>query len=560
MRQPALIASVSLLSVIPTIARAQLAVGNAPTSGAPVSPMFAIDVTGARPPRQLTAGNVSASGMTADNVGRVLYWTDTSNNLYSAPITLSGTLTPGAPVVLTVSSMQGLAWDSASNMLVGWSAPSFYQINPATGACTLLFSFTGLNPLFSGLDYDPGTDAFYAANDSTSTTPPLAGSGLYRISKPLTAPTVVRLSPYPSGETDVDGLAVANGKIYLVNDTPAQPIYVYDLSTNAYEPNLANPVIAGTLNSGGAWSPWLFDVPLTRSIPEAEPNQDKDFATGAINLGDGQGFRGTAASSADADWFLVGTPPGAPGIYRNEFRLYSTTPGHLATIRGLLQTPSGITFPSDTALQTALSDGDSRFTAVYSFGSRGQFYYRVAGATGTASEYVVRHTVVPVTPVDLGEFYSGPIQIIGDVTSTYDSDFWVYDGSFNPLSTFGHDDGDSTGATRSLEPGEYYIAMGSFNLANNQRSPADDTFRSGNVTEFPGVALRASSFLFSGQFRIADSAGPMLVDFTITMPFEIVWYKFTVVEQEFCIGDANRDGSVDGDDVIVFFENWDSGC
>lgn len=558
MIRPTLFASLAVSLMIPSLARAQLAVGN--SSGAsPVSPLFAIDVNGVLPPRQLTAGNVGVNGMAADNVNRVLYWTDFNNGLFRAPITLNGALTPTGPVVLTVASVQGLAWDSAANQLIGWSDNTLYQIEPTTGVCTTISTIP--IAVLSGLDYDPAADAFYAANDSTSVTPPFSGSGIYRINKPLTAPTITRLAAYPAGETDVDGLAVGNGRIYLVNETASQPIYVYNLGTNAYETNLAIPFIAPGSNSGGAWSPWFFDVPLSRSISEVEPNQTKDSATAAINLGDGQGFRGVSTSGADPDWFLVGTPRAAPGIYRNELRLYSTTPGHTATIRGLTQSAAGvIAFPSDATLQTSVVEGDARLCAVYSFGTRGQLYYRVAGISTSTANYVVRHTVVPVTPVDVGEFYSGPIRIVGDVTSTHDSDFWVYDASFNPVATFGHDDNDTTGATRNLGPGDYYIAMGSFNIANDQASPADDTFRAGNVMEFPGVVARSTTPGFSGQFSVADADGGRVTSLAITQPFEIAWFKFTVVDQDFCVGDANRDGAVDGDDVIFFFENWDNGC
>lgn len=558
----------------------QVIVGNGSSAGG--SFIYAIDVINGAPPRQLTSAATPVYALAANNATGTLYWLNTggaAQQLFSAPMTATGFLTPSAGIVLSGVTLPiaGLAWDSVDNVLIGWSevGSRFVSINTSTGVCTDLGPALGA---LGGLDFDPATNAFYASNDSTSTTAPLAGAGIYRINKPLSAPTYTRLSAYPAGEADVDGLAVGNGRVYLVNDTPAQPIYVYNLATNAYETPITNPLTFNGAVSGGTWAPALTLPPAPpRTVSEMEPNETKDTASCVLNLADGQAFTGVSTGSstttpglASADTFLVGGTRTTPGIYRHELRLYSFVGGHTTTIRGLTQSLGVVNTTSDATMQTgAIQPDASRLNAWYDFGSRGQVVYRVAGTASTTSDYLVLHEVVPVTPFDAGQYIEGSIAIVGEVSgsATYDADWWVYDSAFHPVSTFGHDDLDPTSIARTLAPGTYYLALSSFNFANDQPAATDDTFRSGAVLDFSGAAIAGSPTTATTTYRfsIADGAGPRPFVVPASLPFEVVWVRFQVVptcqaDTDDGSGTGTPDGGVTIDDLLYYLLRFEGGC
>ncbi|MFA6045305.1 MAG: hypothetical protein WC718_10005 [Phycisphaerales bacterium] len=233
-------------------ANAQLVCGN--DQSGPV--IYMVDVTGVTPPRTLVTGNAAlVSGIAADEVGRVLYWTNGSQ-IYKAAYQTQGTLTP-VLVGAVAPSITGLAFDTAARKLYGRAPDGLYDISVTTGAATRVFLSTAQD--FGGFDYDPAADAFYGLNDSTQTTL-LPGRGVYRIDKPLSSPTFTRLADYPAGEFDLDGLAAGGGRLYMVNDTGAQPIYVYDLATSRYLTPLTSPFTGsmGPINAAGAWAPGMF--------------------------------------------------------------------------------------------------------------------------------------------------------------------------------------------------------------------------------------------------------------------------------------------------------------
>ena len=105
---------------------------------------------------------------------------------------------------------------------------------------------------FGGFDYDPVTNSYYGLNDGTG----LSGRGLYKFGADITAPSYSLLTPYPAGDTDIDGLAVGtDGRAYLVNDVPTQPIYVFDLDTSTFQPSLTTPFTGNGIFAGATWVP-----------------------------------------------------------------------------------------------------------------------------------------------------------------------------------------------------------------------------------------------------------------------------------------------------------------
>ena len=245
-------------------ASAQLVVANDQASN---PTLWLIDATGnGNPPRALVSGGTPGVGWgaAADEVRGVLYWNN-GQTLYKAAYTPAGPLTPVTigPVLYNNTSPTALAFDPTAGggnpppgALYARVPAGIVAVNVETGETTLVWS--NANQDFGGIDYDPVTDAFYALNDSASAVPPLAGRGIYRLDKPLGS-SVTRIADYPAGEFDIDGLAAGNGRLYLVNDAGNQPIFVYNLGTNAYETSLGNPVsgTTGVLMAAGAWAPGL---------------------------------------------------------------------------------------------------------------------------------------------------------------------------------------------------------------------------------------------------------------------------------------------------------------
>ncbi len=236
-------------------AEAQLVVGN---DNAADGNLWVIDLAGGVGTRRLLPqGSTDAQpwGVAADPETNTLYWLDGGSRLMKATMTNTGELTPIFVGSITVNgtgaNCTGIAYDTVDNKLIGYrsvTAVGLYEINVNDATMTQLTAITGD---YGGIDYDPVTDSLIACNDATTG----PGRGIVRIAKPFTAPTLTLLAPYPSGDTDIDGAAINGDRVYMVNDTGAQGVFVYNLSTNSYEANIPLPFTgsAGTF-SAGAWA------------------------------------------------------------------------------------------------------------------------------------------------------------------------------------------------------------------------------------------------------------------------------------------------------------------
>jgi hypothetical protein len=244
----------------------QLVIGN--DQGVPT--MWLIDVTGATPNRALVVGGQAPlTGLAADDAGRRLFWITTSGTLFRAGYTPSGPLTPinlGGIVAgagLT-GSPTGLAWDSAAGRLYARYTAGVAEVSLSTPPQATLVTPIGSQD-FGGFDYDGATGAFYGLNDSTSTLTLPTARGVYRIIPPLTAPVYLELANYPGTDSDIDGLAAGNGRLYLVNDisgvasNQSANIQVLNLTTLLYEAPIVSPfATSGGTFAGGAWAPGLL--------------------------------------------------------------------------------------------------------------------------------------------------------------------------------------------------------------------------------------------------------------------------------------------------------------
>ena len=69
-----------------------------------------------------------------------------------------------------------------------------------------------------------------------------------------------KIADYPNGITDIDGVAVGNGKIFLVTDEPGS-VFVYNLGTESYDSPISSPFGSiETFSGGAAYMPMLSDL------------------------------------------------------------------------------------------------------------------------------------------------------------------------------------------------------------------------------------------------------------------------------------------------------------
>lgn len=233
-----------------------------PPSGAPQGPL------------------VNFTGLAADDANRVFYAAASSGNfLYRIPydnpapehvarFTNSGSNTNYAGL----GFYNGVLYASDNQQTTPSSLEGFYSINSATAASTPIYLFNTLNAQvdIDGFDMDPVTGDFLCLNDATGGLPNGTGRGIYRITQGGVA---TFLEPYdPTGDfpgsqarTDVDGLAVGGGRLYLVPDEPGV-IAVYNLATDSYEAQIPCPLQARFDSVGAAYTEVLFALPCPSDI------------------------------------------------------------------------------------------------------------------------------------------------------------------------------------------------------------------------------------------------------------------------------------------------------
>lgn len=248
-------------------AQAQLIVGNDQSGTATI---WMIDVSNGNA-TALYSSSVSSTkpwGMAADNVNNILYWNNGSTLNWSTyasllsgnPTVNSLTMTFGTSTVNYV----GLGFNPATGKLLGTrniSTEAVYEIDPASGVSNLLYAYSSSFD-FGGLDYDNGT--LYGLSD---TAPAGQVRGLYSID--YVGGSTSFITGYPSGETDIDGLAVGGGKAYFVTDGPnttQTSFYVYNLSTNSFETPIPSTFTGSGTFAAGAWAPGLVPEPATMAM------------------------------------------------------------------------------------------------------------------------------------------------------------------------------------------------------------------------------------------------------------------------------------------------------
>ncbi|MCW5946861.1 MAG: PEP-CTERM sorting domain-containing protein [Fimbriimonadales bacterium] len=292
---------------------------------------------------------------------------------------------------------------------------------------------------------------------------------------------------------------------------------------------------------------------------ESEPNDSKAQANFIANMMAGDRIIGNSISATGTglDYFRVQTAAAALGIYRYRLILDSQIAGHTGTIRGLSQTaaPPGpwdgstVGTPNagtDIAVQTSsTTTNPARFNQWYGFGKQEEIYYRVTGTASTTADYAATLERVPITPMDLGTFQPGQIDIttVGQGHTT-DTDLWIYDSNFDAILGYGNDDrsvnsypGSPSSSLqshlrRNYTPGRYYMALSNFQLANNMGSPCDDNFRTGSLMDFPDAIANSSTTInLNMAFSFEDSNGIQQFATTKLGPYDVNWFTFEVVPE-----------------------------
>jgi len=243
-----------LLTTTVALASEWLVVGN-DQSG--VATIWGLDPTGANPPVALYSSSTAEAkpwGMAYDPDTNTLYW-NSGSVLYKSPF--ANPLTPVSLGTMTYNSASvnfvGLGFSNGK--LYGTrniATEAVYAIDPGSLTATLEYQYNVAYD-FGGLDFDMTNGKLYGLSD---TAPAGQQRGLYEIT--LSPGSTTFRAPYPGTETDIDGLAMYNGRAYYVTDGPntAQPFfYIYDVATGQQIGTLPSPFTGVGTFSAAAYVP-----------------------------------------------------------------------------------------------------------------------------------------------------------------------------------------------------------------------------------------------------------------------------------------------------------------
>jgi uncharacterized repeat protein (TIGR01451 family) len=209
-------------------------------------PAYRIDTTSSTATVAFNGFQVWGSGY--DPVGnRVLF--NNGSTLYEWPIggavNTLGTIVDGMGATQSVT---GLAFHNGTLYACKNIAnEAIYTINTTTLVATVLIDYVDADFDCGGLAVNPADGMVYMTNDDAT---PL-GSGLFRMNMDGSGTLI---TAYPPGQTDIDGLAIGDGRAYLVIDEPGS-IFVWDFGTAAYVAPLTNPWTTSEVFSAGAFIP-----------------------------------------------------------------------------------------------------------------------------------------------------------------------------------------------------------------------------------------------------------------------------------------------------------------
>jgi hypothetical protein len=241
------------LGLLATGAQAQLIVGNDQSGTASI---YHVDVTSGTATPIFSASTTMAKpwGMTYDGNTNTLYWNNGSV-LFSSPFSVAG-LTPTqlGTMMFGASTINFVALAFRNGKILGTrniATEAVYEIDPVTLQATQLYVHPSTFD-YGGLEVDVTNGVLYGLSD----TAPAGGvRGLYEID--TAGGTDTFRAPYPAGETDIDGLAVHNGRAYYVTDGPNTTqanFYVFDVASGTQINTLPSPFTGSGTFGAGAWA------------------------------------------------------------------------------------------------------------------------------------------------------------------------------------------------------------------------------------------------------------------------------------------------------------------
>ena len=167
-------------------------------------------------------------------------------------------------------SIDGLAYDAANDVLYGTRTlasagqpEGLFMIDLTTGVLTLVLDYqdTDFSITIGGIDFNPDDGLIYLADDDD-------GNGRWIYSVDPADPTgLTEVARFPANVTDVDGVAVGDGKVFLLTDNADFNDglhHIYDLASGTFTtaqspyPSRAGSPIAPNPSGGAAYAPRLL--------------------------------------------------------------------------------------------------------------------------------------------------------------------------------------------------------------------------------------------------------------------------------------------------------------
>ncbi|HWL92638.1 MAG TPA: DUF11 domain-containing protein [Phycisphaerae bacterium] len=230
------------------------------------------------------AGGDGPEGIAADDANRLFYWQD-NNNLYRTPYDdtdangfmistkiadIRCTTCTGDTDVDGLTFANGVLYAVRNTSGATTGPEGLYSINVTNGVATLLATWSSNDVDVRDIAYDPASGLFYIYNNDPTNGFGGGGAGIYSLdidnvlnggafatAMVQSVPTITDICPSDCGTNtahDIDGMALGDGKIYLNVDQEG-PTLVFDIATDQFESDMANPWTTTELGAGGTWAP-----------------------------------------------------------------------------------------------------------------------------------------------------------------------------------------------------------------------------------------------------------------------------------------------------------------
>ncbi len=312
----------------------------------------------------------------------------------------------------TTLSFVGLAfYDNAlygTRNIGGDTGEGIYRIDPGTAVATLVTTYTlgsaGLD--LGGFAVDRDTGKFYATNDDAT---PL-GAGLVEIDLNGNATLI---APYLDGETDVDGLAIGDGRAYLITDDNTPPYFhVFDFSVMTYTAVVSSPFTTSEIFAGGAWIEGFANIEVDpTSLSSTQATDTIVIQTLTIsNTGDGT-----------LDWEIFEEAPAAmPAPAPASLPVVPYEAGRHAPSAGAAPAEAARSQGSDDSAPLRLAGLPS--TEAYAWNSQNGPYYTVFDLA--VPEILPNTTIFTGTGsfIGAGEYYDGAVYMLDTANNLWEVD------------------------------------------------------------------------------------------------------------------------------------------